>query len=121
MSSSSPLSKIEELKAQIATLQGEAVQELRAKRERLAQELAEVDAQLAELTGEPAGSRRRPAAQRKVVTLDELVARLKKSPDQTLSIRKEGFDLGSIKALAAANPSVLQMGTKGPWPTVTLL
>jgi uncharacterized protein (UPF0335 family) len=122
MSTPSPLSKIEELKAQIAKLQGDALQELRAKRERLAQELAEVDAQIWEITGESAPRPSRSAgSSRKVVTFAELTELLKKLPGNTLNIRKEGYDVAAIKALVAAHPGALRFDKNGPWPSVTLL
>lgn len=117
------LTKIEELKAQIAKLEGEALQELRAKRESLLKELAAVDAQLAELTGEPTaqpGSRAAKTPGRSV-SLQELKELLDRAPDKTLNTRKEGLDLANIKTLVAGNPELLKLGGKSPWPTVTLL
>jgi hypothetical protein len=121
---SSPLSRISELKAQIARLQDEAVRELREKRKTLADELANVDAQLAELTGAPtakSGGRVRVGGGGKSIPLQELKSLLEVAPDKTLSIRKEGLELANIKTLATANPHLLRLGGKGAWPTVTLL
>jgi len=117
---SSPLSRISELKAQIARLQDEAVRELREKRKALAEELANVDAQLAELTGTPAArsaGRARVGGGGKSIPLQELKTLL----EGALSIRKEGLELANIKTLATANPHLLRLGGKGAWPTVTLL
>jgi uncharacterized protein YdcH (DUF465 family) len=120
---SSPLSRISELKAQIARLQDEAVRELREKRKALADELASVDAQLSELTGSSAaksGPRARVGTG-KSVPLQDLKALLEAAPDKTLNIRKEGLELANIKTLASANPHLLRLGGKGAWPTVTML
>jgi len=119
----SPLSRIEELKAQIAQLQQEGIQELRAKRKTLADELATIDAQLAELTGTPTVKARgaAKASTGRSVPLSDLKTLLAAAPDKTLSIRKEGLDLANIKTLANANPHLLGLGGKGAWPTVTLL
>jgi hypothetical protein len=46
-----PLKRIEELKAQIAKLEADALRELKEKREALLAELQTVDAQIAEFTG----------------------------------------------------------------------
>jgi uncharacterized coiled-coil protein SlyX len=118
----SPLSKIEELKAQIAQLQEEALAELQAKRARLADELAAVEAQIQELTGAPAPpASRRERAARKTITFEALTDLLKKLPGHTLNIRREGYDVAAIKALVAAHPGALQLSKNGPWPAVTLL
>lgn len=122
--SSSSLARIADLKAQIAKLESEAVQELRLKRESLAEQLAEVDAQLAELTGtpaEPTARRKAPVSTGRSIPLQELKEMLANAPEKTLNVRKEGLDLRNIKVLAEANPQLLKLGGKGPWPTVTLL
>jgi hypothetical protein len=119
------LKRINDLKAEISRLEGEALKELRAKRESLAAELARVDGQIAELTGTAVattGKRARKEQQPgKSLPLQELKALLENAPDKTLNIRKENLDLRNIKVLAEHNPHVLQLGGKGPWPTVTLL
>lgn len=122
-SNPSPFNRIAELKAQIAKLQDEAVKELRQKRENLLEEIAGIDAQLAELTGGKVDvvSKRKPKAAGKSLPLQELKALLADAPDKTLNIRKEGLDLANIKTLAEANPGLLKLGGKGAWPTVTLL
>jgi hypothetical protein len=116
------LTRIQELKDEIARLQAEHVNELREKRAALAKELAEIDAQLAELTGSPVEKPgRRKSEPGRSIPLQELKALLAEAPDKTLSIRKEGLDLRNIKVLAEANPHLLKLGGKGPWPTVTML
>jgi len=118
------LKRIEELKAQIAKLEADALRELREKREALLTELKSIDAQIAAFTGVPAEQKTRKRADRgpaKSVPLQELKDMLAKAPDKTLSIRKENLDLRNIKVLAQANPQLLKLGGNGPWPTVTLL
>lgn len=120
MSNSSALARIEELKAQIANLENQAVQELRVKRDAVAQELASLDAQIAKLTGKAPDSRKaKPTG--KSPSLQELKEMLAAAPNKTLNIRKEGLELRNIKVLATANPTLLGLGGNGPWPTVTLL
>jgi hypothetical protein len=43
------------------------------------------------------------------------------APDKALKIRKANLELGNIKNLAQYNPGLLKLGSKGAWPTVTLL
>ena len=119
-----PLKRIEELKAQIAKLEADALRELKEKREALLAELQTVDAQIAEFTGAPVDSKTRKRADRgpaRSLPLQELKDLLANAPDKTLSIRKENLDLRNIKVLAQANPGLLKLGGNGPWPTVTLL
>ena len=119
-----PLKRIEELKAQIAKLEADALRELKEKREALLAELQSVDAQIAEYTGTPVESKTRKRADRgpaRSLPLQELKDLLANAPDKTLSIRKENLDLRNIKVLAQSNPSLLKLGGNGPWPTVTLL
>lgn len=120
------LKKIQELQAQIANLREDAIQELRNRREALLSELDSIEAEISELTGKPAASangrvRKRASVSGRSIPLQELKELLAKSPGKTVSIRQEGLDTKNIKTLAAANPHLLQMGGKGPWPTVTLL
>ena len=118
------LKRIEELKAQIAKLEADALQELRQKREGLLAELQSIDSQIGAFTGMPAESKTRKRTDRgpaKSVPLQELKELLAAAPDKTLSIRKENLDLKNIKVLAQANPTLLKLGGNGPWPTVTLL
>lgn len=122
---SSSLDRITELKAQIATLEQSAIQELMEKRNTLSHELAAVDAEIARLNGKPAGAKKprsiSPKASGKSPSLQELKALLAAAPGKTLGIRSEGYELRNIKTLATANPQLLQIGGKGAWPTVTLL
>lgn len=118
------LKRIEELKAQIAKLEADALRELREKRDALVTELKSIDAQIAAFTGGPAEPKTRKRAERepaRSVPLQELKEMLTNAPDKTLSIRKENLDLRNIKVLAQANPHLLKLGGNGPWPTVTLL
>ena len=118
------LKRIEELKAQIAKLEADALRELREKREALLAELKTVDEQIAAFTGEVPQAKTRKRAERepaRSVPLQELKEMLSKAPDKTLSIRKENLELRNIKVLAQANPHLLKLGGNGPWPTVTLL
>jgi len=120
----SSLERIELLKAEIESLRQAAVTELTEKRKALAEELASIDAQLAQITGKsPDGAKRprRTSGGGRSIPLQELKELLARSPDKTVNIRKEGLELRNIKVLATANPSLLRLGGKGPWPTVTLL
>jgi hypothetical protein len=119
-----PLQRIEELKAQIAKLEADALKELRQKREALLAELQSIDAQIASFTGDTAEPRARKRSERepaRSLPLQELKELLAKAPDKTLNIRKENLDLRNIKILTQANPHLLKLGGNGPWPTVTLL
>ena len=120
------LKKIQELQAQIANLREEAVQELRDRRDALLRELDSIETELAELSGKPAAggagrNRKRSGGTGRSVPLQELKEMLAAAPGRTINVRQEGLDLKNIKTLAAANPHLLQMGGKGPWPSVTLL
>jgi hypothetical protein len=123
MPGSGTLDPLDQLISEIADLQKAAIQDLMDRRNWLSRELARVDAELAELTGEPmAGKKARaeaiPARQ---VTLPELIVKLEMAPHRTLNIRKANLEAKHIKALAKANPRLLKLGGKGAWPTVTLL
>ncbi|MES2569889.1 MAG: hypothetical protein V4710_07510 [Verrucomicrobiota bacterium] len=117
--------RIQELKAEIASLEQTALTELKDRRNALAEELVSIDAEIAVLSGKPfEGKKPRARAGKRVgrsLPLQELKEFLASAPGRSVSIRKEGLDLANIKTLAAANPHLLQLGGKGPWPTVTLL
>ena len=119
------LERIEALKAEIASLETAAIKELKDRRNALAAELTSVEAEIAHLTGKPAEKKTRGSGRNKPggksIPLQELKELLANAPDKTLGVRKEGLDLANIKTLAAANPGLLKLGGKGPWPTVTLL
>lgn len=121
----SSLERIQQLKAEIASLEQSAIQELMDRRNALTNELASVDAELARLTGKSAESRKArsssPTASLKSLSLETLKELLAAAPEKTLSVRKEKLDLANIKTLVAANPALLELGGKGAWPTVTLL
>lgn len=125
MSNSSSLQRIEDLKAEIASLEQAAISELKERRNALARELSSIDSQLAALTGKPLEAKpshsRAPKTAGKSLPLQELKELLANAPGKTLSIRKERLELANIKTLATANPQLLKLGGKGPWPTVTLL
>src|SRR5688572_12784075 len=106
-----PLKRIEELKAQIAKLEADALRELKEKREALLDELKSVDAQIAAFTGdgEPKARKRAEREPAKSIPLQELKDLLASAPDKTLSIRKENLDLRNIKVLAQANPHLLKL------------
>jgi predicted nucleic acid-binding Zn-ribbon protein len=122
---SSSLDRIQQLKAEIASLEQAAISELMERRNALSHELAAVDAELARLTGKPLEAKKArasaPKASLKSLPLQELKELLAKAPEKTISIRKEGLDLQNIKTLAKANPTLLKLGGKGAWPTLTLL
>jgi len=123
--STASLDRINQLKSEIAQLEKAAISELMQKRNGLSQQLAEVDAEIARLSGKPVEGRKSrssaPGASGKSPSLQELKEVLTAAPDKTLNIRREGYDLKNIKVLAAANPQLLKLGGKGPWPTVSLL
>ena len=120
---SSSHQRVAELKAQIATLEQGAIQELMDKRNALSHDLATVDAEIARLTGKPVEGKKarvsKPAG--KSPSLQELKEIIAAAPEKTLNIRKGGFDLQNIKTLARVNPQLLQLGGKGAWPTVKWL
>jgi len=124
MSTTSSLDRITDLKAQIAALEKTALQELMDKRNSLSHQLASVDAEIARLTGKPVEGKKPRASASKVLknpSLQELKEILATAPEKTIGIRKDGYDLQNIKTLANANPALLKLGGKAPWPTVTLL
>src|SRR6187397_299018 len=96
----SSLDRIQQLKAEIASLEQAAISELMEKRNALSHELATVDAELARLTGKPLEAKKTRSSTPKVagksLSLQELKELLAKAPDKTLSVRKEGLDLANI-------------------------
>lgn len=121
------IERIADLKAQIATLEQGAIQELMEKRNTLSHELAAVDAEIARLTGKPVKAKGSAAVKSTTKTagkspsLQELKEIIAAAPEKTLNIRGGGYDLQNIKTLAKVNPTLLQLGGRGPWPTVKLL
>ena len=115
--------RINQLKAEITKLEQAAIQELMDRRNSLSRELAEVDAEIAKLTGKPvqAMKSRSTAGPGRNIPLSELKELLAAAPNKTLNIRKENLELRNIKNLASVNPGLLKLGGKGAWPTVTLL
>jgi hypothetical protein len=124
-SSSTSLERIQQLKAEIASLEQSAIQELMERRNNLSRELATVDAEIAKLTGKGVEGKKPRAigsvSVGKNIPLQELKELLANAPNKTLNVRKEGLELRNIKILANANPSLLKLAGKGAWPTVTLL
>jgi hypothetical protein len=122
------LDRIAALTAEIEALKKSAITELMERRNSLGQQLAAVDREIAELTGnapEPKRRGRKPGSGSSTpprsLPLQELKELLAAAPGKTLNIRKDNLDLANIKTLANANPHLLKMGGKGAWPTVTLL
>jgi septal ring factor EnvC (AmiA/AmiB activator) len=125
MPTTSSLDRIAQLKAEIASLEQAALQELMERRNALSRELATVDAEIAKLSGKlvegKKGRSSSSASPGRNIPLSELKELLAEAPDKTLNIRKENLELRNIKVLATANPGLLKLGGKGAWPTVTLL
>ena len=117
------LERIQQLKAEITQLEQAAISEMMEKRNLLSQQLAEVDAEIARLTGKPQETKKTRASSyaAKSIPLQQLKELLENAPNKTVSIRKEGLELKNIKALVSANPQLLKITAKGPWPLVTLL
>jgi hypothetical protein len=115
--------RIEELKAQLASLEKAAVQELIDRRNNISRELATVDAEIAKLTSKLSEGKkpRIPASSGRNIPLAHLKEELAAAPDKTLNLRKANLELRNIKVLAQYNPGLLRLGGSGPWPTVTLL
>jgi hypothetical protein len=122
MSHKNPLDEIKKHEEAIAALKEEAVAQLRAREAELNNELEVVRTEIEKLTGKPAEKRtRKTKAEGKKPDLQELKAMLSKALDKTLNIRNAGLDTANIKTLAKANPGLLKLGGKAPWPTVTLV
>ena|SRR5947209_3232154 len=124
-SNANPLEEISKLQAQIEELKQSAIEELRARKLAIDQEIHAIDREVERLTGKPAGGARgrrlydTPA--RRSLTFQELKDLLVEAPERTLSVRKAGLDSTNIRTLANLNPRELRLGGKGPWPTVTLI
>lgn len=131
MAPSRSLEEISKLEDQIAALTATALNELRMRRNALQSEIESLDKEIEKLTGKPVRPRSSapglPAKSPRTHTpgkrpdLQELKALLAAAPNKTISLRKEGYDVGNVKVLAEANPHLLKMGGKGAWPEVTLL
>ena len=119
--------RIEKLQAEIESLKQAHHAELSERRQTLARELADIDAELGNLSGKAPEPKRRGTRRPSHSTpprnlpLQELKELLGEAPERTLNVRKENLDLPNIKTLVSANPSLLKLGGKGAWPTVTLL
>jgi hypothetical protein len=125
MPTTSSIERIQQLKAEIASLEQTAIQELMERRNQLSREIATVDGELAKLTGKTVEVKKTRAAAASVpprnIPLQELKEELAAAPNKTLNVRKANLELRNIKVLAQANPGLLKLGGKGAWPTVTLL
>ena len=115
------LDRINTLKAEIASLEQAAVGELQAKRASLVADIAQIDTEIATLTGKPLKGLKVRTRSVRSIPLQELKELLELAPEKTLNVRKEKLDFANIKTLANANPHLLNIAGKGPWPTVTLL
>src|SRR5258708_3825389 len=87
------LHRLDEVIAEIGRLHRAVIEQLRDRRERLSRDLSKVDAELAELAGEPGAEKNTPAAApasstKRNMTLPDLIAELEAAPNKTLNIRK---------------------------------
>jgi hypothetical protein len=117
-------SRIADLQAEIEMLKQTALLDLREKRVALAQQLHEVDSELARLTGKTLEKRTRGPGKAPVgrsIALQDLKELLAAAPEKTLNLRNAGLEVRNVKVLVHANPHLLRMGGKGAWPTVMLL
>lgn len=101
-------------------LKESAIAELQARRAAIQQELSTIERDLDKLAG-VSRSGRGNFSPKRLVTLADLKDLLAAAPERTLNIRKENLDFLNVKTLVHANPSLLRLGGKAPWPTVTLL
>ena len=112
MPATTSLERLLQLRAEIASLEQSAIQELMERRNALSRELATVDAEIAKLTGNPIEKKKTrsssPTSTPKNLPLQELKELLAAAPNKTLNIRKENLELRNIKVLATANPPPAQ-------------
>ena len=120
---SDPISQYQEALARAEALKPKAIQFLHDRKAAIQKEIAEVDREIAEMTGEQTHPPKPRALkpQGKQISFRLLADLLKDRPDKTLNIRKEGYDTAWMKQLVKDNPDQLTLGGNGPWPTVTLL
>jgi hypothetical protein len=107
------LSRIDKLKAEIAKLEGEALKELKAKREALVAEIASVDEQIASLVGTvivgPGARRRAEKKPARSTSLEELSIPFANAAENGHGLVQEDPDLRNDEVLAEANsPSANQ-------------
>ena len=136
MANTNPLQEISKLQQQIEQLKDAAVSELKARRAELETELKSIEAEIENLTGKaPRQRRTRVTAANGSGPASSSEAPVGKKPDlQELKVllagrarknhlppQRGGYDVRNVKIMAMANPHLLRMGGKGPWPTVTLL
>jgi hypothetical protein len=119
---SDPVTQYQEAVSKAEELKPKAIQYLHDRKSAIEKEIAEIDREIAAMTGEPAQTAK-PRTQKpagKQISFRLLAELLKDRPDRTLNIRKEGYDTAWIKELVKDNPGQLTFGGNGPWPTVTL-
>ncbi|MEI6712407.1 MAG: hypothetical protein WCO60_01555 [Verrucomicrobiota bacterium] len=115
------LDRINALKAEIAALEQSAVGELQNRRLALIAEIERIDTEIENLSGKSVKKSKLRVRTGRSLPLQELKELLENAPEKTLNVRKEKLDFANIKTLANANPHLLKIAGKGPWPTVTLL
>jgi hypothetical protein len=115
------LDRIAALRAEIASLELQAVHELIAKRENLKRQLDELDAEIQRITGKAPRGGKVKAKSGRTVSFEELKRLLEQAPGHTINVRKEKLEFAAIKGFAHAHPGTLKLGGNGPWPTVTLV
>lgn len=115
------MDRINALKAEIAALEQSAIGELYSKRTNILTEIAQIDAKISDFTGKAVKGTKTRVRSTRSVSLTELTDLLHHAPEKTVNVRKEKLDFANIKTLASANPHILKLAGKGPWPTVTLL
>jgi hypothetical protein len=118
-----PVKQYQEALAKAEELKSKALQYLRDRKAAIEKEVAELDKEIGDMTGETpqkAVNPKAPKFEGKQISFRLLADLLKDRPDRTLSIRKEGYDTKWMKQLVQDNPGQLILGGNGPWPTVTL-
>jgi hypothetical protein len=120
---SDPVSQYQEAVAKAESLKPKAIQFLHDRKAAIQKEVAELDREIASMTGQMAQTAK-PRTQKpagKQISFRLLADLLKDRPDKTMNIRKEGYDTAWMKQLVKDNPGKLTLGGVKPWPTVTLL
>lgn len=118
------IAKAKAAQEEVEARKSEALTAFRKRREELLDQVSKLDSEIAALSGETVSNGRTPRKQptaKKQISLRLLVDKLKDLPEQTMSIRKEGYDTTQIRQLALDNPGVISLGGNGPWPTVSLI
>jgi hypothetical protein len=121
---SDPVKLYQEALAKAEQLKSQAIQFLKNRKIEIEKEVADLNEKIAEMTGEQPAEPKKERAPRiagKQISFRLLADLLKDRPDRTINIRKEGYDSKWIKSLVKDNPTQLQLGGGGPWPTVKLI